>query len=215
MPGARGPPSDLWKGSGVDISVTVCELPDDLNEFATAWGQIQRHVETESSDLLILNEAPFDRWFALADEYVGDVWNTAVERHGTAIDSLQLPCGIVATAPINQSGRRYNRAFSWTPDGGIQPWRRKAYLPDESRALCLGRAGAASDVLCRDSEWWSVRHPVRGLGQASLKPANRAGQRMVSPTHHHSTPDHPDRDRRPRRPARSSDPRKVRRGNVP
>jgi len=115
----------------VNITVTVCELPDDPREFAIVWGELQRHLEIESTDLLILNEAPFDRWFALADEYVEDVWNIAVESHSTAIDGLQLRCSTVATAPINQRDRRHNRAFSWTPDGGMQPWRRKAYLPDE------------------------------------------------------------------------------------
>ncbi|MDG2232912.1 MAG: hypothetical protein P8L16_03740 [Ilumatobacter sp.] len=96
--------------------------------------ELQRHLETESTDLLILNEVPFDRWFALAGEYSEGVWNAAVEGDSTAIDGLQLRCSTVATAPINRRDRRHNRAFSWTPDGGMQPWRRKAYLPDEARS---------------------------------------------------------------------------------
>lgn len=139
----------------MNLKVTICELPDDPGGFAVAWGRLQAHVRAESSDLLVLNEAPFDRWFALADEYDENVWNHAVKNHVTAINNLGLACPVIGTAPISQNDRRHNQAFSWTLEGGVQPWRRKAYLPDEESVY--------------EATWY---HPapdqpdVRGIGSA-------------------------------------------------
>jgi len=113
------------------LNVTVCELPDDRESFDGCWTDLQRYIETESSDIVVLNEAPFDKWFAQSSEYVESVWNTAVDRHTTAIADLEFGCSVIATAPINQNGRRHNQAFSWDATTGYAPWRRKAFLPDE------------------------------------------------------------------------------------
>lgn len=113
------------------LRVTVCELPDDPDDFAGAWTRLQAHARAESSDLLVLNEAPFDRWFARSDEYHEHTWNEAVENHAGAVGRLDLDCPVLSTAPVTSGDRRHNQAFSWTPTDGVEPWRRKAYLPDE------------------------------------------------------------------------------------
>jgi N-carbamoylputrescine amidase len=129
--GCEQPGPSTWQNGAVEVRVTICEMPDDPGEFDGVWVQLQHHIATESSDLLVLNEAPFASWFAHSDEYVEHVWNAAVRSHATAISYLQLTCGVIATAPINQNGRRHNQAFSWTPKDGLSRWRRKAFLPDE------------------------------------------------------------------------------------
>ena len=115
----------------VELSVTICEMPDDPVEFVGVWDRLQHHIAAESSDLLVLNEAPFARWFAHTDKYVEEIWNAAVTSHAAAIRHLGLGCSVISTAPISQGGRRHNQAFSWTPTDGLSPWRRKAFLPDE------------------------------------------------------------------------------------
>jgi N-carbamoylputrescine amidase len=121
----------LGQTAEVKIRVTTCEMPDDPLEFVHAWDRLRDHLAAESSDLLVLNEAPFARWFARGDEFDDTVWSAAVSSHAEAIRQLRLSCGVIATAPIDRGDRRHNQAFSWTSGSGLAPWRRKGLLPDE------------------------------------------------------------------------------------
>ena len=82
-------------------------------------------------DLLVLNEAPFDAWFAREPEFDPDTWRTAVERNRQAVEGLALECAVIGTMPLDHDGRRHQRSFCWSPTAGLEPWRFKAYLPDE------------------------------------------------------------------------------------
>ncbi len=116
----------------MEIKVTICELPDSRDELSAAWSQLEKHVATESSDLLILNEAPFDTWFARNNRFDEGQWNSTVASHTKAINLLdQLGCSVVATAPVNFGRLRHNQAFTWNPLDGCLWWRRKAHIPDE------------------------------------------------------------------------------------
>lgn len=111
--------------------VTVCELPDDPDDFDRDWGALVHHVQAEASDIVVLNEAPFDPWFARSPAFSQDVWDDAVARHASRISTLDLPAAVVGTAPVTLGGQRHNRAFVWDPRDGHSPWGLKSYLPDE------------------------------------------------------------------------------------
>jgi N-carbamoylputrescine amidase len=115
----------------MDVTVTACQLPDDPDDFRVTWGALSHHVRANATDVLVLNEAPFARWFARSPRFSLKTWNDAVRDHETAIQCLDLDCALIGTMPVNATGRRHNRAFSWTPTEGLSPWRRKAYIPDE------------------------------------------------------------------------------------
>jgi hypothetical protein len=46
------------------MKVTVCELPDGRQAFASAWTELAASVREQSSELVLLPEMPFSAWFA-------------------------------------------------------------------------------------------------------------------------------------------------------
>jgi len=103
-------------------------------------------VETNSADVLLLNEAPFDVWFAREPEFDADQWHDAVENHHRAMATLDgLGCAVIATAPVTLDSGRHNRAFTSEPDKGVSWWRRKAYLPNEEPVYEASWYSAAYD----------------------------------------------------------------------
>ena len=46
------------------MRVTVCELGDDVEDFAGDWERLVAHVRAQASDLVLLPEMPFYPWFA-------------------------------------------------------------------------------------------------------------------------------------------------------
>ena len=42
----------------MQLTVTVCEMPDDAEGFAQALTALRAHTGSEATDLLVLNEAP-------------------------------------------------------------------------------------------------------------------------------------------------------------
>ena len=112
-------------------TVTVCELPDDPAAFADARVALQDHVIDSSTDRRVLNESPFDAWFAREPEFEASTWRRAVERHRRGVEDLRFECTVIATMPVDHEGRRHQRSFSWSPASRLEPWRFKSYLPDE------------------------------------------------------------------------------------
>ena len=119
-------------GSDGALRVTICELPDDLHRLEAALEGLTEHVRTAATELLVLNEVPFDSWFGRTPHFDRHRWDAAVERHRESLESLSVGCTVVGTAPTEHCDRRYNRAFIRTPEGGVRWWRRKSRLPDEA-----------------------------------------------------------------------------------
>ena len=115
----------------MQLTVTVCELPDDPVAFTDAWVALRDHTSANSTDLLALDEAPFDAWFAREPEFDPSTWRRAVERKRLGAEDLRFECAVIGTMPVDHEGRRHQRSFSWSPSDGLAPWRFKAYLPDE------------------------------------------------------------------------------------
>jgi len=112
------------------MRVTVTQL--DAAALDAEWAALRHHTSNQESDFVLLPEMPFSPWLAATQDVDPDAWARAVDRHETWLDRVgELGAKVVVgTRPVVDGDRRFNEAFVWTP-GGVTPWRRKTYLPDE------------------------------------------------------------------------------------
>jgi N-carbamoylputrescine amidase len=115
------------------MKVTVCELNDDPIAFAEDWQALAAHVKAESSQLVVLPEMPFARWFAHSPHYDAVVWQAAVRAHEIWLSRLSelAPAVVIATRPVDRGEKRLNEGFVWDGADGYRPIHHKYYLPDE------------------------------------------------------------------------------------
>jgi N-carbamoylputrescine amidase len=157
------------------MRVTVCELNDNPDMFARDWARLANHLGNERSDLLLLPEMPFGRWFAVSPAFDANVWARAVETHEEWIARLpELGVDtVLGTRPVDHGDRRHNEAFAWTSRNGYHGVRTKALLPHEegfweSHWYHAGDpifepvdAGAARIGFQICTEMWSMGHAQR------------------------------------------------------
>ncbi|MDH3463310.1 MAG: carbon-nitrogen hydrolase family protein [Acidimicrobiia bacterium] len=113
------------------MRVTVCQLPDPVDEFERAWTELVEHAR--GSDLVVLPELPFHPWVAWTDQYDPATWDAAVSSHDEWVRRLSdLGAGAVAgSRPVRTaSGAGHNRAFIWDR-GQVTDGHDKYYLPEE------------------------------------------------------------------------------------
>jgi N-carbamoylputrescine amidase len=117
------------------MKVTVCQLGDNPADFARDWDRLAAHVKAEQSQLVLLPEMPFSPWFAWSPVFDPTVWESAVKDHQEAPPLLKKlsPAIICGSSPINDSGKRVNKAFIWDAIKGFQYAHTKYYLPNEER----------------------------------------------------------------------------------
>lgn len=115
------------------MKVTVCQLNDDRAAFERDWATLGEHVRAERSELVLLPEMPFARWFARASRFDPAVWRAAVEAHDLGLERLPElgAAAVLGSRPSERDGRRLNEAFVWTREGGCRAAHEKAYLPEE------------------------------------------------------------------------------------
>jgi N-carbamoylputrescine amidase len=115
------------------INVTVCELRDHPDDFAQDWERLVAHVRATASDLVVLPEVPFYRWFATTRSFDPGIWREAVEAHERWLQRLDAlaPALVLGTRPVNTGARRLNEGFVWDAAGGYRGVHAKYYLPDE------------------------------------------------------------------------------------
>lgn len=114
------------------MRVTVCELHDEPDAFEADWSALCAHTRRERSELVLLPEMPFGRWFAVTRPFDEDRWREAIDAHrqwGARIAELGVPAAI-CTRPTERLSRRLNEAIVVTADGS-RPVHDKRYLPDE------------------------------------------------------------------------------------
>lgn len=118
------------------MRVTVCQLRDERDAFDVDWAALCTHTRHARSELVLLPEMPFARWFATARSFDERVWRDAMAAHGhweQRLEELGAPA-IIGTRPVERNGRRLNEAFvvtsgrSATAARGVHA---KRYLPDE------------------------------------------------------------------------------------
>lgn len=114
------------------MRVTVCQLRDDPDAFQRDWGDLCTHTRRERSELVLLPEMPFARWFAEVRPFDQKVWRKAVDAHARwepKVTELGAPF-VIATRPRDREGRRLNEAFV-VAQGRSRGVHDKRYLPDE------------------------------------------------------------------------------------
>jgi N-carbamoylputrescine amidase len=114
------------------VRVTVCQLADERDRFEVEWEQLCAHSRDARSELVLLPELPFARWFAVTRAFDAVVWRDVVDAHRRwegRIRELGTPF-VIATRAVERTARRVNEAFMATPDRSIA-FHEKRYLPDE------------------------------------------------------------------------------------
>ena len=114
------------------MRVTVCQMRDERDGFETDWAELCAHIRRERSELVLLPEMPFARWFAIRRPFDAGVWRDALRSHEQweqRIGELVAPL-VIATRPAERDGKRLNEAFAVTQgrSSGIHD---KRFLPDE------------------------------------------------------------------------------------
>jgi N-carbamoylputrescine amidase len=115
------------------LKVTVCELQDNPAGFAQDWQQLVAHVKAEASQMVLLPEMPFCPWFCRVRPFDPAAWQAAIAAHDAWLPRLAelAPALVLASRPVNPSGRRLNEGFVWEQAAGYRPAHSKYYLPDE------------------------------------------------------------------------------------
>ena len=114
------------------MRVTVCELHDEPDAFAADWSALCAHVGRERSDLVLLPEMLFGRWFAVTRPFDERRWSEAIDAHhrwAPRITELGASA-VIHTRPTERSERRLNEAVVVTAEGP-RAVHDKRYLPDE------------------------------------------------------------------------------------
>jgi N-carbamoylputrescine amidase len=114
------------------MRVTVCQMRDDRDAFDADWAALCAHTRREGSDLVLLPEMPFARWFAVVRAFDAAAWRDALDAHRRwegRIGELGAPF-VIATRPVARGVTRVNEAFLVT-HAGSRGLHDKRYLPDE------------------------------------------------------------------------------------
>jgi N-carbamoylputrescine amidase len=120
-------------GEPTPVKVTVCELSDDRKAFARDWEGLKKHVQSHSSDFVLLPEMPFSSWFCASPKPDPKVWKEVVGEHTRWMKRLpELGANVVlGSRPVDKEGKRLNEGFMWTQRTGARGVHDKAYLPNE------------------------------------------------------------------------------------
>ncbi|MFN8375207.1 MAG: hypothetical protein U0694_20315 [Anaerolineae bacterium] len=86
------------------MKVTVCELSNDAAVFAREWQALVAHVKQEQSELVLLPELPFFRWFGTTREQSAKVWNEAEQAHDMWLARIAelVPATVLGTRPVTR-----------------------------------------------------------------------------------------------------------------
>jgi N-carbamoylputrescine amidase len=164
------------------MKLTVCELNNDSQQLEKDWDGLVEHVRREASDLVLLPEMPFCRWFGARREVSPSEWQAAVAAHDRWIARLPelAPALVIGTRPVERNGKKLNEGFVWSVDEGYRPAHQKYYLPDEPgfwEATWYQRGekdfsavptsqGCVGFAIC--SELWFLEH-ARAYGRAGAE----------------------------------------------
>lgn len=164
------------------MKVTVCEMNDDRARFLEDWDRLVVHVRANASDLVLLNEMPFSRWFGVTPDFDMATWQAVVAEHEEWLPRLKelAPATVIATRPVTQGGKRLNQGFIWNEKAGYQATHDKYYLPDEEGVweaswyhpgdgrfeLVSSEFGQVGYLIC--SELWAMGR-AQAYGKAGAK----------------------------------------------
>src|SRR5437868_3882818 len=117
---------------GLNMRVTVCELPEDREKFNHAWQHLTQHVAAERSDFVLLPAAPFSPWLARTRSLTTQVWIDALRAHDEWEPRLHelAPAIVASTRPMDFGNERYEQAFLWDEALGFRGVHAKSVLRD-------------------------------------------------------------------------------------
>ncbi len=102
----------------------VAALGIDCSDPDTTWDTVRQIPEV---DLLVLPELAFMPWLCAEREVDAQAWSKAAA--GQHLERLaDVPARVIVGT---RAHGRFNEAFWWTADTGLQVLHRKTYLPDE------------------------------------------------------------------------------------
>jgi N-carbamoylputrescine amidase len=115
------------------LKVTVCQLNNNPDLFSHDWEMLKSHLKKEKSDLVLLPEMPFSKWFAARPEFNDKQWQAAIEAHDVWMNRLpELKCRFVmGSRPVNEGNKRFNKAFVWSENAEIVEFHQKHNVPDQ------------------------------------------------------------------------------------
>ena len=161
------------------MKTTVTQISP--NQLERDWQNLIEHVQANQSRMVLLPELTFSNWFCATQNVDDGVWQEAVQAHDFWLGRLpELGAEIVmGTAPRNIKNKKYNSAYVWTANTGIQWIHSKTYLPNEPgfwEATWYDRApidfqpvniegNSIGVMIC--TELWFMQH-ARAYGQAGV-----------------------------------------------
>lgn len=102
----------------------VAALGIDCSDPEATWDTV---TQIPDVDLLVLPELAFMPWLCATPEVDAAAWaGAAAAQHLERL--VEIPATVVVGTRANG---RFNEAFVWTTDSGLQVLHRKTYLPDE------------------------------------------------------------------------------------
>lgn len=115
------------------MKITVCELPDNRKAFASVWEEFVVYVRTQQSDLVLLPELPFYRWFPRTQQFDIQVWQSAQAEHDAMMGQLPelAPAVVLGTRLVTEQELHLNRGFYWTATEGYKGVHDKYYFPND------------------------------------------------------------------------------------
>lgn len=109
------------------VNVTCVELPDELTD--TVWMSLVKHVEEESTEILVLNEMPLVPWHWGVPDVNHELAKEATKLHKERMEMvMKLDCAVISSKPV-YTDLLYNEAFHW--DGAYKPVHTKHFFPEE------------------------------------------------------------------------------------
>jgi N-carbamoylputrescine amidase len=113
------------------VKISLCQLPDDLCTTDLAWKRLERRVERDRPDIVLLNEMPFGPWLARESTFDESRAANSVHEHESSLTALgELPAAVICSRPVRSSVRLSNEAFILA-DGQYQAIHHKHYFPQE------------------------------------------------------------------------------------
>ena len=115
------------------MKVTVCELRNDFDALKQDWQSLVAHVQSESSELVLLPEMAFYPWLAGTRQVDPAAWQASVGAHDQWMHRFDevSPAMVVGSRPAIRQGKRLNDGFIWDAETGYSAIHTKCYLPDE------------------------------------------------------------------------------------
>lgn len=165
------------------LRVTVCELREEPAAFAEDWAALVAHARAEASELVLLPELGFSRWFASTRAFKPEVWRDALRDDAAWQPRLRelAPARVAGTRPLQAGRRRLNEAFVWSAAQGRRAAHQKRHLPDDEGyweaswyqrgpadfSLCGSRSARMGFLICTEL-WFFERARAYGRAGAHL-----------------------------------------------